>query len=560
VSDQSVIYPIEVPYGVLGVDPDLIINVMAWNAIGDGTTPDSEAIQEAANQLPDGGGVLYFPPGRTFLINSTIFLPYGTKIWAYGATFTAAPVSTWVSPQYFGIYIAFTTPTFGEDGIMHDGDYGLFGAKFDFASTGEVSPWSMWYIRNSIVRDCHFIGGQTQCQHVRSENTTISHCTFEGWQNAACDHFDSPINVRVSFCYFHAKQLNVGYGSQTVTFNAVPVVDRPQGGIADGFILEGCEFDSDKPDSTPNQIEPLGEPGTARNVLIVNNIFRNQYLVCRGDCQNYVIANNIFYDITDKQAIQVALRVALGDTPDNIVITNNVVVNPSGVTASGIIQCDATNWSMTFNRVTGTAMGASPSFYATVSQGTFFGNTYENGVANIPLFDVGTIGFNVSNNNNIGLYDASGSRARWRVQSNDNMIMSGSGSAGAERIFMALQMRSDTSELTFPLPALTQGVWRTTPSAGIAATGTVIGTAASLTSNINRVTSCTAGVNDGVILIASTGREQTVINETAAILKVYPNNSGSATIDGGGVGIPATIAANSAKTFVQVTTNNFRTI
>jgi hypothetical protein len=560
VSDQSVIYPIEVPYGVLGVDPDLIINVMAWNAIGDGTTPDSEAIQDAANQLPDGGGVLYFPPGRTFLINSTIFLPYGTKIWAYGATFTTVANAQWISPTYFGIHICFTSPTFGEDGVMHDGDYGLYGAKFDFSANGEVSQWSMWYIRNSIVRDCHFIGGQTQCQHVRSENTTISHCTFEGWQNAACDHFDSPQNVRVAFCYFYARQIGVGFGSQSVTFNAVPVVDRPQGGIADGFVMEGCEFDSDKPTSTPNQIEPLGEPGTARNVLIVNNIFRNQYLVCRGDCQNYTIANNIFYNVTDTQAIVVGLRVALGDTPNNITITNNQVINPTGTTSSGIIQCDATNWSMTFNRVVGAGMGASSSFDATVSQGVFFGNQYENGVANVSSFDVGTIGFNVVNNNNIGWYDTAGSRARIRVQSDNNMVMSGSSSTGTERIIMALGMRSDVSEVTWPLPMIYQGILRSTPSAGIAATGTVIGTAASLTSNINRVTSCTAGVNDGVILIASTGREQTVINETAAILKVYPNNSGAATIDGGGVGIPATIAANSAKTFVQVTTNNFRTI
>ena len=537
-----------------------VVNVMAFGAVGDGVTADSTAIQLAANQLPASGGILYFPPGRTFLINSTIFLPYKTKIFAYGATFTTVASGSWISPTYFGIYICFTTPTFGDDGIMHDGNYGLYGATFDFTANSSATCWTMWYCRDIEVRDCHFIGGQTQCQHVRTENTTVSHCTFETWRNVACDHFDSPQDVRISNCFFYSKIIDGVYGSQATTFNAVPVVSRPQVGTADGFIMEACEFRSDNPNATPCQLEPLGESATSKNVTVTGNIFRNTYLVCRGDCQIFDINNNKFLDTLNRQAIVVGLRIVAGKTPDSIMISYNQVINPVGTTTSGLIQCEATNWAVTFNRVIGSLHGSSPSFYSTTSQGVFFGNQYSNGVAVLSLYDIGTIGYNVINNQYISLYDTAGSRARWRVQSDNNMVFSGSSSTGTERAFMSLLMRSDTSELTFQAPLNFQGIYRELPSSGIAATGTVIGTAALLTSNLNRVTSCTVGVNDGVILIASTGRRQTVVNETAAALKVYPNNSGAATIDGGAVGAPVTVAANTSRTFVQVAANNFRTI
>ena len=40
------------------------VNVKNYGAVGDGKTDDSEAIRKAMAALPDGGGVVYFPPGH----------------------------------------------------------------------------------------------------------------------------------------------------------------------------------------------------------------------------------------------------------------------------------------------------------------------------------------------------------------------------------------------------------------------------------------------------------------------------------------------------------------
>lgn len=535
-----------------------VFNVMDFGVAGDGVTADSEKIQAAANALPAAGGVLYFPPGLTFKINSTIFLPYGTKVHAHGARFTTVPVEEWISPLYFGIHLCFTSPTFGEDGIVRDGNYALYGGVFDFSNNGLVSQWSMWYIRNSVVRDVHFIGGQTQCQHVRTENTVVESCTFEGWQNAACDHFDSPKNARVSKCLFKSTIINGLYGSQSVTFNAVPVVDRPQIGLADGLVLEGCQFESDNPNATPNQIEPLGEGATARNVAIYGNKFTNQYLVCRGDCQNFNVFSNQFNDVTNRQAIQVGRREIAGDLPDSITIISNDVVNPIGTTASGIIQCDATNWTMALNRVIGSNHGSSPSFRAVESQGVFFGNQYSNAAASVTLSDVGTIGFNIANNRNLGFYDTQGTRTRFFAQgSDDNFIFASTDAAGATRPVWSIFMRSDVSEFSTLVPVVITDTMRLAV-ATVAAAGTNLAGATTLTRNITNVTTCTTGVADGVRLAVSNGREQTIVNSAADTLKVYPN-SASAGIDAGGLGVFVTIAPGKSKTFTQVATGNFRT-
>jgi hypothetical protein len=53
-----------------------VLNVQDYGATGDGTTDDTEAIQEAIQELPAAGGTVFFPPG-TYKVTSQLPLPTG---------------------------------------------------------------------------------------------------------------------------------------------------------------------------------------------------------------------------------------------------------------------------------------------------------------------------------------------------------------------------------------------------------------------------------------------------------------------------------------------------
>lgn len=42
-----------------------VVDVRECGAAGDGRADDTESILKAVDQLPEAGGVLYFPPGTT---------------------------------------------------------------------------------------------------------------------------------------------------------------------------------------------------------------------------------------------------------------------------------------------------------------------------------------------------------------------------------------------------------------------------------------------------------------------------------------------------------------
>jgi hypothetical protein len=55
----------------LKIKQDIICDVRAWGAKGDGTTDDTSAIQDAINSLDSQGGIVFLPPG-TYLISSAL--------------------------------------------------------------------------------------------------------------------------------------------------------------------------------------------------------------------------------------------------------------------------------------------------------------------------------------------------------------------------------------------------------------------------------------------------------------------------------------------------------
>ncbi|MFJ6440272.1 right-handed parallel beta-helix repeat-containing protein [Streptomyces sp. NPDC091649] len=77
------------PAGEDGVD-GAAQSVMAYGAVGDGTTDDSAAIQAALDATAAaGGGVVAFPARRTYAVSTYLHVPARTTIKAHGATIKA---------------------------------------------------------------------------------------------------------------------------------------------------------------------------------------------------------------------------------------------------------------------------------------------------------------------------------------------------------------------------------------------------------------------------------------------------------------------------------------
>lgn len=552
-SPDSVSYA-ETPHGLLGPLVPGWINAQDFGADPTGNDIASRWLQEAADAVPADGGVLLIPPGN-YQIDRPLVVNSNVTITGWGATLTSCAAGSWVGANYFAITNRNNTAS-----VLTDSNIKIIGLSFDYASLEVISPGGIHivYMRkatNIRVLHCNFAWGDDHTAFLACNDTLVFGCHSTGASNCTYDHWDGAQNARVIGNYIETGLV----ASQAVNFNAQPTV--PGARVADGFIMaDNIIIGMEPADATPIQVEPLGTGSTAKNVIIANNKFYNIYLVCRGNCQNFVIEGNTFDAVSNgRQAIIVNSN--SGDTPDTIVIRNNRIINPTTSSSLGVIQVTATNYEVSGNWITGSTYGAIAGINTSGSSGggVVYGNTVSNGVLNLAAYHVGTLGLNVASDKSLGWYDNAGSRSRMFCQGSDNnFIFYGTDASGAARAIWSVVMRSNSSEFTHPIPVLYNSTRRSVPGV-LAAAGTTIGTATSLTANINNVTTCTAGVADGVILIASTGREQTVINSTADTLKVYPNNSGSAQIDVGGASVPATIAAGKSKTFVQVAANDFRT-
>jgi hypothetical protein len=129
--------------------PDWMISVLDYGAIGNGTTDDTTAIQNAIDDMAtDGGGTLYFPPGVYAVTDSLV---PKSKVLLLGSGFTStndagyeAPVRI-VGDGGFAIFDsgAAAVYDFGMDG------FGLIGSETDSGSRGIYAEnANNWTIRN----------------------------------------------------------------------------------------------------------------------------------------------------------------------------------------------------------------------------------------------------------------------------------------------------------------------------------------------------------------------------------------------------------------------------
>lgn len=548
--------PLDVPYGVLGPVPSLLFNVFEYGAVGDGVTDDTAAILEVLDAVPDGGGRVELPAGYTFVFSANLPIKSATRVFG-GGTLKAAPLASWSGTPYYGLTNVNNTAT-----DITDHDIEIVDITIDYTDlpSADGTRHCIYIQAAERVRvvGVTVLGGSSAVALVSCHNTLELGNSLIGFTNCGSDHWYGTATCGMKNARVVACHIETTVSAQMLNWNPDGTLVTSAGYLAENLTVTGCTFVSTENPSTPIQIEPLRTNGQVRGVTFTGNILKGCYLVMRGDVSGATITGNEFSDFSGTvEAITGYTR--NGGTPANVEIVGNVIRDPlTSVGNLGVIRMESNTATIACNRISGTGYGCA-GIYVGSTTAQIFGNQ----VDTTPTVAYLQTGMRVPNGstNYYAWTDNGGGIPRMYVQSSDNnFIFHGTSSTGTQRTIWGVIMRSDTSEFTVAVPQINTSTWRSTPAAAVSAAGTVIGTATVLTSNFNNVTSCTAGVADGVALTSSVGRPQTVTNSTAATLKVYPNNSGSSQIDAGGVGVAVTILAGKSKTFLAYTATDFRTI
>lgn len=540
---------------VIGIDGSTqgIVNIRDFGAAGNGVTNDTAAIQDALFSTPRTG-VTWIPPG-VYLFSAPLEMLSGRRFGGPG-TLKAAPISAWLGSPYYGI-----TNENRDASVITDENIQIFDLTMDYtnipASEGDGTQHTI-YIRKARdvrIENITTIGGASATALLGCDNTIELGNTYLDFRNCGPDAWDGPRNRRVIGCHIESGD---GFSvAQMVNFNPNPTSGPSTGYVADGFVFKGNTVISHETSATPCQIEQLvGAGASVRNVVVSGNVFVNSYLVLRGDVSGAVIDGNTFSNFQGNlEAITSYPR--SGGNPGVIIVSNNIIRDPhtdAGVV--GVIRVQSDKAQIFNNFIFGTDYTAAPIYTGAPTVGQIFGNH-----ADVPQvaghLQTGMIIPNGSANF-YGWTDTGGAFLRMLLQSDNNWVMLGTNAAGNPRTIAGMFQRSNTSDFIWEVPVRFRAETRYTPTL-VAATGTNIGTAASLSAATNyvKVTSCTTGVADGVALSANLAKPQTITNATADPLNVYPNNSGFGTINGGAVGAPVVLAPGKSMTLFQHEDNSF---
>jgi hypothetical protein len=551
-SPDSVSYP-DQGYGILGPLPAYVINIQdVPGADPTGNDDSTLALNAALASLPDSGGQLTIAPG-TYKFSGRLIMKSNAVITGSG-TLKAAPPAEWTeTPTYLCVVNENNTAS-----TITDENITISGITLDISEHGtkgvNIHGIYMRKARRIIIENVTIIGGSSSVALLGCNDTQEIGNKYLNFTNCGSDHWESPTNARLVGCY-----LECDVSAQAVNWNPEGAVPPVANQLAEGFTMVGNTLVSHEAGtSTPCLLEPLGAGNQVRNVTVVGNTFKNVTMLLRGDVSGAVVSGNTFSDFLSTAAVIVA-QVYNGGSPVGFSISNNEIRGATTAPPNlGVIIAEGDSVSVIGNSVMGTAY-VSAAIHRGAYNPTILGNYIENAAARSSnRLQTGII---IPNGlaNLYGWTDASGTVPRMYLQSDNNWIFEGTNSSGVARTALSMAMRSSTSDLIASVPVQFTSTYRTIITT-VAAAGTIIGTSTVLAGNVHNVTTCTAGVADGVQLTAITGRPQTVINTSAATLNVYPNNGGSAQIDAGGVNLPTTIAAGKSKTFVQVATGDFRTV
>lgn len=542
---DSLSYPAQ-DYGVLGPYQPNIVSILEFGADPTGVDDSVEAIQAALDAIPDAGGEVVVPPG-VYKITDTPLAKSNTVISGSG-TIKASTRAEWRGSIYRGL-----SNENWEASSITDENITIRGITIDMTDLGVVTGGEHGiYIRRAaqvVVENVTLLGGASGVALLGCDDTLVSGCRLVGFRNCGIDHWDNPANARMVGNY-----LETTISSQMVNFNPEPSSLLGTGHIADGFVMTGNILVSSEATGTPNQIEPLATGNIVRNVTISGNVFKNSYLVARGDVQGMTIADNTFSDFQGNIGAIVCSS-QFGMAATGAVISGNIVrdclAEPPNL---GVIYCNSDSVSIVGNSILGTAYTVSA-----ISVGSSAGNAIANYVEKAAYAGKLQGGFRLLNgiDNYVGWLDTNGAISRMALQDSNIWGFWATNSAGGARNVFAMTMASDTSSLVCNVPYQAAGFFYQSHASGLTATGTGTGTALGLTANVNQVATVAAGTGVRLPNQSFYGGDLVVINDGANTLKVYPTTGGS--IDSLGTNVGYDLPAGSVGVWTFASGTNWRT-
>ena len=545
-----------------GAVSQYIANVVDYGATGDGTTDDGPAFQAAIDSLPATGGVVFIPPAvsGTYIIGATLRHPSYCVIQGSGpGSLLKAPADFVATADYGGGIFNNVNSASNETSFSgyRDFDITFENVWLDASLVSNLHCIFNRAVQRLRIVNCNFIDGGDGTACVTCDDVVIDGCRAVGQTNCCYDHWGGSTNCRVVNCY--GQIVDVG-GAQVVNFNGIRTsvgagVDEVW--HADGFVLANCDIYTNATQHSVN-VEPLGPNATVKNVRIIGNRFYDVRVVIGGGTSQVVVANNVFLG-SEGTNPTIYCREQYSMQPESVTVIGNDFIDCNGDTGNGIIEFTGAFGIAIANKVIGGTYDYGIRVRATATDALIFGNQFEApGVAEVlGTYTVGTqtrIGYE----ERLEFTDNAGTTPYFTVDGSNIFYFVGTDAAGSARAIWGVTQRSSTSTFrTFINMSTAGGLLTTGYVAGLVATGSAIGDALVLTQQNSVVATTAAGTGVRLFAMVEGGGFVTIYNDGANTLNVYPPAGGQ--INGGGVGVPVTIASGASARYMSISANSYRT-
>jgi hypothetical protein len=436
---------------------------------------------------------------------------------------------------------------------LTDSNIVIDGITVDYTQAGPGQGAAhLIYIRRAtrvIVQNCRLLGGGSSAAFLGCDDTLTAYNSIVGFSNCGPDHWDNPRNAKVIGNYIETT-----FSAQMVNFNPEPSSELGTGHIADGFVMTGNILVSSEATATPSQVEPLRIGNWIKNVSITNNVFKNCWLVARGDVRGITIANNTFSDFQgNTSAISCSARYSVN--PSGVVISGNVVRDCLTESPNvSVIHAVSDSAIVTGNVILGTAYTVS-----SINVNPTTGLAYGNYVEKAPSAGRMQGGIRLLNGiaNFYGWSDTDGNSPIMAVMDTNAWgFWATDGSGGLRNVFQ-MTMASATSSMACNVPFRSAGLFYQSNAVNLEATGSSSSGALLLAANVNQVATVAAGTGVRLPNQSFYGGDFTVINDGANTLKVYPTTGGN--IDALAANIPYDLPAGSVGVWTYTHGTTWRT-
>jgi hypothetical protein len=371
-----------------------VINVMsaAYGAAGNGTADDTAEIQAAIDAAEAaGGGVVWFPPGKTFKITSPLTIQGSdVHVSGYGAT---------VRASYGDNNVFLIAGASGAD-ADHVRRISICGLNIQVStSTTAGAAIRAVSCKDILIRDVHVghggmagthkfvsLGDDTYADNVK--NATIDRCYVEhNSADSAIELISGAICV-VSNSFFNGPSPPPSGSQASIIAQASTTRNW------DGLVVHGNTGET----WPRGLLQAIATKGIS-NVRITNNIVEPGVTLSQitcfpapgggdpGECKNWLIANNNFNNADEAggggTSMGIRFSQASGGTVQNIVISNNVFrgAGAEGIRIDGGTAVAVTGnvlWKCGTSGTPGVTIGAvnAPLVHGNIIDGMSAGMTY----------------------------------------------------------------------------------------------------------------------------------------------------------------------------------------